>query len=154
MREVFVLLTMVSYAFPCARFTFEEGFDEEFSAELGICPSMPGTWAIGTFESLNMEAFHERSTQFIYPDAQISCVTSPDFDMVPGGIIEVNTFMANSGIGNIIQVTVLDESNADAGGGTEVGSAFPGAWGTIRITVIGNSPFRGRVSIYFNSYFL
>ncbi|CAB3260586.1 unnamed protein product [Arctia plantaginis] len=154
MREVFVLLLMVSYAFPCKRFTFEEGFDEQFSSELGFCSNIGLTWAIGTYESINMEGFHELSTQFIYPNEQISCVSSPSYDMLPGGTIEVNVFMGNHLANDLIQVMVLDEHNADAGTATQWGADFAEGWDTIRITILGNSPFRGLVSIIFLFYFV
>ncbi|CAB3244796.1 unnamed protein product [Arctia plantaginis] len=138
---------MVTYAFSCERFTFEEGFDDLFSSKLGFCSHYVRTWAIGTFESINMEGFHERSTQFIYPNEQTSCVSSPFYDMIPGGTIEVNVFMANHLSFDLIQVTVLDEHNADAGTATKWGADFAEGWSTIQITILGNSPFRGLITI-------
>ncbi|CAB3244794.1 unnamed protein product [Arctia plantaginis] len=141
---------MVTYAFSCERFTFEEGFDDLFSSELGFCSiihEIAHKWAIGTFESINIKSFNERSTQFIYPNEQISCVSSPYYDMIPGGTIEVNVFMANHLSFDLIQVTVLDEHNADAGTRTKWGYEFAEGWGTIQITILGRSPFRGLFSI-------
>ncbi|CAB3244793.1 unnamed protein product [Arctia plantaginis] len=148
MLKVFVLLIILSYASPCERFTFEEDFDELFSTGLGFCSFIDGTWVIGTFESMNMEGFHERSTQFIYPNEQTSCVSSPAFDMDPGGIIEVNIFMTNHVANDLIQVMVL-EGYAEVGIATQWGHDFAGGYGTIQITIVKSSPFRGVVSIIF-----
>lgn len=152
MRIVLVFLIIVPYAFPCERFTFEEGFDELFSTDSGFCSFIDGTWVIGTFESMNMEGFHERSAQYIYPNEQTSCISSPTFVMDPGGIIEVNIFMANQMDNDLIQVMILEEYS-EVGTASQWGHDFAGGWGTIQITIVKNSQFRGIVSIIFKQYF-
>lgn len=147
MYKVFFLLTTVSCVFSCKIFIFEEGIDETFSTESGICAFPDKSWLIGSYESIKMEGFHELSKTFIAPNEQFSCVSSPTFFMDPGGIIEVNIFMTNNVHTDFIHVTVSDKDNADAGSVTQWGHDYAGGWDTIQIKILGLSSFEGFVSI-------
>lgn len=155
-RRVLILLIFVTHTVSevCVRYTFEEDFDELFTNELGIqCVSRP-FWIVGTYSNFDLTGPNERSTSFITPLTELSCVSSFIFSMTAGGIIEVKIYMeaADDSSDQIVAIANQLDISGDRVTGMDANSAsdpsFVSGWHTLRMTLTGTQTFNGYVSIF------
>lgn len=121
LRKLFLLTLLVSHAFSesCVTYSFENDFYENFS-NLGLCIDYR-FWTVGTYDSIDVTAPHERSTSFIRPLEQLSCVSSFMFPMTNGGILEVLIYMKADNQNE--HITVLANQYVQNGDDTTLGTA-------------------------------
>lgn len=82
----------------CTTYNFEEDFDQSFDADKGPCLGLPNKWNLGRYSTSGIEPPNKRSTKFMSPEIspQVSCVSSFNFNISNGGIIELLVFTKNA----------------------------------------------------------
>lgn len=157
MLRAFLTLFLVQLTLSenCVKYTFEEGFDDLFSNERGIC-SVAGitSWECKDYKDTAINTQPESSTKFISPKTSPSCGSSLVFPMSAGGIVEVNIYMESE---EYDQIAVLVHRVVNGTNDAVVGSAgasplfpqFIRGWQTLRLVLSGTGTYDGYVSMRF-----
>lgn len=135
----------------CVTYNFENNFNELFNDERGFCTSF-SEWNLNEYVSISLDSPNSDSQNFISPQAQISCTSSFNFNVVAGGTIEVNVYMEARSSSDQIAIIVnqiLDDNN-DAVTGSFVLSPllndYVDGWQVLTIDLAGGSSYTAYIS--------
>lgn len=135
----------------CLIYSLEDGFNDTLSNEVGLCVGMI-SWNMGTYEGGPIYPPHPSTTKFMYPNINLSCVSSYHLPLSATGIVEVNLFMEPQS--STDQVSILINQIVPDGNDAVVGNSwilatqenFVRGWRTERITLTGSGSYQGYVS--------
>ncbi|CAH2218174.1 jg27469, partial [Pararge aegeria aegeria] len=95
MYRYFLILLVICYDVnceDCVTVDFENGLEGNFTNTFGVCSGMQ-MWNLKQYSSLDMDSPHPKAASFISPQVSMSCMSSFQFTLSPGGMLEVNLYM-------------------------------------------------------------
>ncbi|KAJ8714681.1 hypothetical protein PYW07_002906 [Mythimna separata] len=136
----------------CVTYNFETNFENSFDTDNVLCNGY-SSWHLGDYYSLAIDTIDPNSKTFIAPNETSSCISSFVFRMMPGGVVEVNTFMKSAS--NLDYIIVLAKKVVPSGDDTVAGfqlyyasnDHFVEGWNKLKVTITDNSIFDGYITL-------
>ncbi|CAH0687692.1 unnamed protein product [Spodoptera exigua] len=135
----------------CVTNDFGLNFYDSFTNGNPVCAGM-ATWSLGNYSVAGVESPHQETDLFITPDENLSCISSYDFEMTAGGILEIYVYMDSKSQRD--QIVALANEVSSTGKtivtGTEIltplNPDYFNGWHVLRLHLISNGIFSGYVS--------
>lgn len=152
-KIIFILLLAISATKcdNCVTNDFGLNFYNSFTNDNPVCAGM-ATWSLGNYSVAGINSPNAETDSFITPDENLSCISSYDFEMTAGGILEIYVYMDSKSQRD--QIVALANEVSNTGKTIVTGSeiltplnpAYFNGWHVLRLRLSSNGVFSGYVS--------